>query len=208
MEDFRNLIRQEIERDLRNYAEPRCGLVSATDGPPMCAKVLIQPENVLSGWLPIAVDWMGNGWGWIAPLAANDQVLVIFQEASRDSGIIVKRLWDQRNTPPSQAGTAQAGELWLVHQTGSVFKLTNDGNITLSAHAELDLDGQVIKVTATNEADINAPSVKVGNLSNALSFLVRADTFFTWVNSHTHGGGPAPDTQTTSAMQTLALEAN
>lgn len=191
--DLKNMIRQEVERDLRNFAEPRCGLVSATDGPPMCAKVLVQPENVESGWLPISVDWMGNGWGIVAPLSVNDQVLVVFQEASRDSGIIVKRLWDQRNAPPSQAGNAQSGEYWLVHKSGSIFKLTNDGKVTLSSQTE---------------ADIDAPSVKVGNLAAGLSFLVRADTFFTWVNAHTHGGGAPPDTKTTSSMQTSALEAN
>ena len=169
IQDFENMVRQQAQRLQRQYADPRCCLVSATDGPPMCAKVLIQPEDKLTGWLPISVDWMGNGWGIVAPLSQGDQVLVIFQENDRDSGIIVKRLWDQRNLPPTQAGTAQSGEFWLVHQTGSIFKLTNDGNITVEAHAELDLNGQIVKVTATNEADINARSGQDGNLANGPS---------------------------------------
>ncbi|MDD2795898.1 MAG: baseplate assembly protein, partial [Acidocella sp.] len=45
----------------------RFGLVSSFDSATYSAKVLIQPENVLSGWLPIVSTWVGAGWGLAAP---------------------------------------------------------------------------------------------------------------------------------------------
>ena len=76
MEDLANYNRQQMERNSRNYQEPRMGLVTAWDGNAIAAKVKIQPEDFESGWLPVGVDWMGYGWGFIAPLAEGDQVLV------------------------------------------------------------------------------------------------------------------------------------
>jgi len=107
----------------------RFGLVSSFDPSAYAARVLIQPENVLSGWLPILSVWVGAGWGLAAPLTPGAQVLVIAQEGDAEQGVIVGAVWSAVDQPLS----APAGELWLQHQTGSFLKLHNDGTIALQA---------------------------------------------------------------------------
>lgn len=186
--DLDNYMRQQMERNGRNYAEPRCATVTQFDASKMAAIVNVQPEDVATGWLPVSVDWMGNGWGFVAPLSVGDQVLVIFQEGDRDSGIIVKRLWDATNLPPSTG--AAAGELWLVHKSGAIYKMTNDGNITLISSAEID---------------ITAPSVKIGE--GPYFFLVNS-LFMAAYNAHTHDGSSPPVPLMTPNMITENLEAS
>lgn len=206
IDDLDAYIAQLIERRQRNYAEPRQGIVTAFDLTSMSAQVCLQPENIGStGWLPVAVDWMGNGWGFISPLAVGDQVLIIFQEGDKDSGIIVKRLWDANHTPPTT--TAVAGELWLVHQSGSVYKMTNDGNVTLIANATLALSGQTVNVTGENAVNVTAPSVMAGAAGGTYYYLVNS-TFMDLFNTHTHDSGAVgpPDQQMTDGNLTSALQ--
>ena len=41
---------------------PRFGLVTSVDPATATARVTLQPENVLSGWLPLLTPWVGNVW--------------------------------------------------------------------------------------------------------------------------------------------------
>jgi phage baseplate assembly protein gpV len=107
----------------------RFGLVASFDPASYAAKVLIQPENILSGWLPIISAWVGAGWGFAAPLTPGDQVLVMAQEGDAEQGVIVGCVWSAVDQPMA----TPSGELWLRHQTGSFLKLHNDGTIALQA---------------------------------------------------------------------------
>jgi hypothetical protein len=107
----------------------RFGLVSSFDPAAYAARVLIQPENVLTGWLPIISAWVGAGWGLAAPLTPGAQVLVIAQEGDAEQGVIIGAVWSAVDTPMA----APAGELWLRHESGSFVKLLNDGTIGIQA---------------------------------------------------------------------------
>jgi len=107
----------------------RFGLVSSFDPAAYAARVMMQPENVLSGWLPILSPWVGAGWGLAAPLTPGDQVLVLAQEGHSEQGVIVGCVWSAVDTPVPAA----VGELWLKHQSGSFIRLVNDGTISLTA---------------------------------------------------------------------------
>jgi uncharacterized protein involved in type VI secretion and phage assembly len=160
--DLLNIIRREVERVTSAKAVPRIGTVDGYDPDRYAARVLLLPEEKLTGWLPIAVEWMGNGWGLLAPVSPGDQVLVEFQEHDKDSGIITKRLFDTRNVAPAGC---PSGELWLIHKSGSYFKLTNDGKMALNSGAEIDL----------------------GNLENAIQTIC-LKAFHDWAETHTHTG--------------------
>jgi len=107
----------------------RFGLVSSFDPSAYAARVLIQPENVLSGWLPVLSHWVGAGWGLSAPLQPGAQVLIVFQEGDAEQGVVMGAVWSAIDHAPG----APAGELWLSHQSGSYIKLLNDGTINLQA---------------------------------------------------------------------------
>lgn len=117
----------------------RFGLVSSFDPVNYAARVLLQPENVLTGWLPVMSLWVGAGWGLAAPLVAGAQVLVIAQEGDAEQGVVIGAVWSMVDKPLA----APAGELWLQHQKGSFIKLTNDGNIALLA-AQVNVTGNLV----------------------------------------------------------------
>ncbi|MBN8875183.1 MAG: phage baseplate assembly protein V [Rhodospirillales bacterium] len=116
---------------------PRVGTIEAIDAESGCAKVLYQPEGVLSGWLPITSSWTGDNWGLVCLPAKGDQVLVVPQESDPANGIIIGALYsDQRRRP-----AAPAGEFWLVHKSGSRLVLKNDGTVLIKG--DLHVDGDV-----------------------------------------------------------------
>lgn len=117
----------------------RFGLVSSFDPSAYAARVMMQPENVLSGWLPILSAWVGAGWGLAAPLTPGDQVLVLAHEGHSEQGVIVGCVWSAVDTPV----LAPVGELWLKHQSGSLIKLVNDGTISLTA-ATVNVAGNLV----------------------------------------------------------------
>ena len=128
----------------QSWAQPRLGVVSSVNPEDYTARVLVQPENVLSGWLPIGSSWVGAGWGLACLPNTGDQVLIVWQEGNPEHGIIVSRLWSNTVSPPAIA----VGELWIVHQSGSYLKLRNDGSICSSAgtwlhQGNLQVNGEV-----------------------------------------------------------------
>lgn len=129
MDSFLNLIKAHASRLDQGWAQPRLAVVTSVDTTAATVRVQIQPEGVLSGWLPVAASWVGNGWGLACPPSPGDQVVVIWQEGDAEHGIVVGRLWS--NTTPAPA--AASGELWLVHKAGSFIKLLNDGSIASAA---------------------------------------------------------------------------
>jgi phage baseplate assembly protein V len=107
----------------------RFGIVESVDTATYTAKVNLQPDGVLTSWLPIAAQMIGNGWGLVTPPNIGDQVIVQPHEGDADNLVITGRVYSQAQVPPN----AQAGEFWLVHQSGSFIKLTNDGNMESQA---------------------------------------------------------------------------
>ncbi|HTJ88870.1 MAG TPA: baseplate assembly protein [Acidocella sp.] len=143
------------------FGAPRCGLVSSFNPQTYCAKVLIQPENTLTGWLPILSFWVGPGWGCVAPLPLGVQVLVLPDRNDAQQGVISGVLYSDVDTPPNSAA---AGEILLLHQSGSFVTLKNDGSVDINAPAGLNITGNV-KVTGTITAsgDVIGAGISLSN---------------------------------------------
>ena len=119
-------------------AHPRFGVVSSVDPATYTARVTLQPEGVLSGWLPILTCWGADGWGMICPPTPGQQVLVVAQVGDAEQGVVLGTAFSMQNMPPQ----APSGEWWLVHQSGSFLKLLADGSISAKA-TRFTLDGDV-----------------------------------------------------------------
>lgn len=117
--------------------QPRFGTVTSVDPEKGTARVQLQPEGVLTGWLPVLSPWVGAGWGMSCPPSPGDQVLVLPQEGNAEHGLIVARGWS-RSVP---APATPVGELWLTHRSGSYVRLLNDG--TVSVRGDLHVEGDV-----------------------------------------------------------------
>lgn len=137
MDILNNSLKHYAARLDMRMAQPRLGIVSSVRTDLMLAKVRLQPGDLVSGWLPILMHWIGNGWGLSAPPSPGDQVLVIPQEGYYEHGIIVGYC----RSETSRAPQAPAGEYWLVHQSGSSFKIANDGKIYIQG--DLRVEGEI-----------------------------------------------------------------
>ena len=113
------------------------GKITSVDTAAGTVRVQLQPEGVLTGWLPLLSPWVGAGWGLSCPPSPGDQVLVLPQEGDAENGVVVGRAWSQAAAAPA----TPVGELWLTHQSGSYVRLLNDG--TISMQGDLHVNGDV-----------------------------------------------------------------
>ena len=164
-------------------AAPRYGIVDAYDPFTCRATVVLAPstdgETPRTGYLPVLTGYMGNGWGMAAPLQKGDQVIVLFVQNHPDQGVVLGRIHDQAHTPPvrQDGQPAQAGELVLRHQSGSLIQLTDDGKVTIIAQAELDITAP--KVVITGDVEVTGTVTATGE-----GIFAGGHT----VSQHEHGG--------------------
>jgi phage baseplate assembly protein gpV len=137
MDRFLNALKAHAEALDCGIGQPRFGVVASVDSTTATARVTLQPEGVLSGWLPILSSWVGAGWGVVSPPSPGDQVLILAQEGNAEHGIIVGAAFSVAQSPPA----APVGEFWLVHGSGSFIKLQNDG--TVRVNGDLYVEGDV-----------------------------------------------------------------
>jgi phage gp45-like len=137
MDTFLDTIGLALDKSRGKFAQPRIGTVSSSDSATATARVMLQPEGILSGWLPVLTQWSGSGWGIACPPSPGDQVLVICQEGNSEHGIIVGRLFSNSFRPPG----AEVGEIILRHASGSSICLLNSGVIAING--DLHVSGDV-----------------------------------------------------------------
>jgi hypothetical protein len=167
MDRFFNALKAQSGAQDAGLGQPRFAIVTSVDPTRPAARVTIQPEGVLSGWLPVLSPCVGAGWGLSCPPSPGDQVLILAQEGNAEHGVVIGRAWsDQAQTPP-----APSGEIWLVHQSGSYLKLTSDGAI--HANGDLHLTGNIFAT---------------GNISDGVGSLARLRSHY---DAHVHGTSPA-----------------
>ncbi len=120
----------------RGQGQPRFGIVTSVDPSAYAARVALQPENVLTGWLPILSPWVGGGWGFVALPSPGDQVLVVPQEGDAEHGVVIGSSYSATNRPPA----AQPGELRIVHSSGTSLVFANDGTVRLEGDLQVTGD--------------------------------------------------------------------
>ena len=118
-------------------AQPRMAIVTSSNPEIGAAKVMLQPEGTLTGWLPVLTQWVGSGWGISCPPSPGDQVLVLPQEGDAQHGVIVGRVFSSAVRPPD----VNIGEIAIVHRSGCSIKLLNSG--VISMQGDLHVTGDV-----------------------------------------------------------------
>lgn len=211
MHDLLNAQKAAAQQATQGRASTRQGVISSYDPNAYAVKVMLQPDNVPTGWIPLKSAWIGNGWGLFCPPSIGDAVEVDFQEDDGGVGSVGLRFFNDADRPLS----CPSGEFWLVHKTGSFMKLTNDGKFLVNGQVEIDATAPTINITATGNitaqaggnavvqaagtATIQAPSIILKNAGSSLKKLC-TDTFMALFNSHTHTSS-ASGTQTSTPTQ-------
>ena len=114
-------------------AETRLGIVTSYDPTNAAARVMIQPENTLSGWLPVAAVAVGAV-SIVVPPSIGDQVVLEPQEGDAEQWIITGRLFSTAALPPSSPFTSapiQSGEMAIFGQGGACLHLLANGTWAL-----------------------------------------------------------------------------
>lgn len=137
MHRFLNSLKAQAAAQDLAVGRPRFGLVTSVDPKRHAARVSLQPEGVITGWLPVLSPWVGAGWGLCVPPMQGQQVLVLPQDGEGEHGVIVGCAWSDSSTTPG----APVGEFWLVHESGSFIKLVADG--TVRVNGDLHVNGDV-----------------------------------------------------------------
>jgi phage baseplate assembly protein V len=146
-----NAQRAAVARVMADRVAMRYALVTNYDPATHMAQVNIMPEEIQSGWLPIAVHWVGNGFGLYVGLDVGNQVVVAHIEGDPNAGIIIGRLNSDSEVPPS----VPAGEGHIVHTSGSFLKFTNDGKVSVNSASDMDFNsGRDINMTAARNVTV------------------------------------------------------
>jgi phage baseplate assembly protein gpV len=134
-------------------AQPRWGVVTSVNPAAMRVRVMIQPEDVESGWLPVMAMASGSVTVW-APPTQGQQVFMVPDCGSADDYVVLGLGFSGTAQPPQvpnavgggnsvvQPGEfcAVAGSTVLRVSTGGVFvkgNLVVDGDVS-DAHGSLD----------------------------------------------------------------------
>lgn len=131
MQHLINSMKATAQQVGQNRASTRHGIITSYDAANYAVKVTLQPDNVVTGWMPLKSVWIGNGWGLFTPPTIGDAVEVVYQEDDGGVGSVGLRFFNDVDRPLS----CPSGEFWIVHQSGSMLKFHNDGSVEVAAHA-------------------------------------------------------------------------
>ena len=157
MKALLNANRLQAQRAMASVVTSRVGSITSYDPNTFTARVQLQPDSEISGWMPVSSAWIGNGWGMFAPPNIGDLVDVVYINGDLQAGTIVARFYNQQNQPIA----VPSGEFWLVHKSGAFFKLLNAGGLTLS-------DGKGATVTLNGDGTITSAAsnwIHTGNVT-------------------------------------------
>lgn len=148
---------------------PRFATVENYDPELHSIRVLIQPEGVLSAWMPLGTIGAGSGWGVMAAPRIGDQAIVVFPCGDFSSGVVVSLVFDLEHIPPKPA--LQSGEILIQHASGSLLRFNNDGTVNLVSQGTLtssapewnhkgpmNIDGDVATTGALTNNGVNVGS--------------------------------------------------
>lgn len=106
---------------------PRVGIISGYDPVNGCVKVELQPDGRETNWIQLDSPGVGNGWGVQIGPQLGDEVSVSFESGDPNLGKVVARHTNTQDRPLP----VPSGEIWMVHQSGSLLKFNSDGTVTL-----------------------------------------------------------------------------
>ena len=137
MDDLLNIVRREVFRVLATVQQGRSGEVTSYDPDKHAVKVRLQPDGVITDWIPIETSHTGNGFGVLAAPQIGDQVKIGFQEGDLDTPRITGRIHSDEQKPPR----LEAGEMLHKHASGSTVFFDKDGNVHIKSSGNVFING-------------------------------------------------------------------
>ncbi|SDX12425.1 hypothetical protein SAMN05518669_103345 [Variovorax sp. YR634] len=152
MREFEQAMSVAAQRAGDAKQDTRCGIVDSYDPATYSVKVLLQPANVPTGWIPILSPYVGNGWGLQVGPEIGDAVVLQAQEGGGDAAIVIGSMFNDIERPM----LVPSGEMWIRHKSGSFLKFKNSGDVELNTdHDLIATVGNDLSVTVDGKATVN-----------------------------------------------------
>lgn len=174
--DIKNASKLAVSQMVASMPQPRRGTVQSFDPARMLARVLIEPEGLLSGWIPVLTPMAAAGHGVLAAPEIGAQVVVLPVDGSAQSFVVLGAHFSVPDPPP--AGYA-VGDILLITNGGGSVHVTAAGAITVAApggaQIALATNGTI---TVTGNVTVN------GALTVSQDATINGITF----SAHQHSG--------------------
>ena len=144
-----NAIMRRVERVVASVAQDRHATVESVNPHNHSVRVRIQPEGILTGWIPCGSVAVGPA-SMVCPPTSGDQVIVSPMEGDADSWRVTGRVFDSSSPPqgsPLTGMPVMPGELGLfagsayIHMSGDKVFLGGDLHVAgdiYDKHGSLD----------------------------------------------------------------------
>lgn len=146
-DDLENLVFRCIDRYMAGRHSKRYGKATSWDPETHMVKVMLQPEGIESGWIPVHTMAAGDGYGHMTGIVTGDgkdtgeQLEITHQEGEFEAGAVTARAHSKKQKPPK----IESGEQLLLTPFKSFIKFAEDGSITItdkSGKASIKFDGE------------------------------------------------------------------
>ncbi|WP_412530885.1 phage baseplate assembly protein V [Enterobacter roggenkampii] len=139
MNQLNNLIAMRAQQAFAGFSGTRQGVITAYDPKEYAIKASLQPTGEETGWIPLGTPWAGNGWGFAAGPMIGAEVQIDFDSGTIGVGMAGGQFYNNEDRSPGPP----SGELWIVHQSGSMLKFLNSGKVVIqdSAGTSINLNG-------------------------------------------------------------------
>lgn len=140
MNILRNALHQIAADNAAAIAQPCIGIIQSVDPLRHLARVTVQPDNVLSGWLPLATPVIG----WQMLPAIGSQAVIVPRDGDKRNGVIVAYAYSNPNPPPQVPNAPGGGnvplagtEQVLTGPGGSALRFCADGSVYVQGALKL-----------------------------------------------------------------------
>ncbi|HHA1182916.1 TPA: phage baseplate assembly protein V [Enterobacter roggenkampii] len=199
MNHLMNMMAMRAQQSMGSFAGTRQGVITAYDPKEYAIKASLQPTGEETGWIPLGTPWAGNGWGFAAGPMIGAEVQIDFDSGTIGVGMAGGQFYNNEDRSPGPP----SGELWIVHQSGSMLKFLNSGKVVIqdSAGTSINLNGDgsrtdsasgAVTQTASGGMTIVADIQNNGNFQSSGSVADMngahgtMNTIRTTYNGHTH----------------------
>ncbi len=159
----------------------RQGIITAYDPDAYAVKVQLQPTGEETGWIPLQSSWAGNGWGLLAGPVIGAVVVIEPDSFNIGNGVVSGQLFNDIDRPLA----VPSGEFWLVHQSGSLLKFTNDGQVLVSSPEKITYSAPAHHFTG-GDVTMDENLIVVKDIYDQNQTLGSVNTMRSTYNGHTH----------------------
>ena len=116
-------------------AAVRTGTITSYDRVNYAVKVMLEPEGIETGWLPLGAEHASNGAGILSGPMTGDQVVLGHVLNDPETMVVLTRAYSDVDRPPKgPAGVGPpAGAVWMYDSSGTSVRLTGGGKLAADA---------------------------------------------------------------------------